>query len=393
MAQRRYLLLILSFVGFIALGLPDAVIGVAWPTIRDHFDVPLDALGPFFIAATIGAVISSTFSGPVLERLGIGRLLAGSCLLTATALFGYTVSPNWPVMVSLGLLSGLGAGAIDSSINTHAATQYSARVVNVLHAFYAVGAAGGPAIMTAMLASGRGWQSGYAILVAIEITLAIAFIVTRKQWPAAGHGHGHRPASLWQTLRLGKVQLSMLVFLIYTGCEVAAGAWVFSLLFEARGVATAAAGTAVTLYWVGLFGSRLGYAFLPASARPTVVIGVCIVAALISMLVLAVNIHPLIDTIAITLIGFASGPIFPSMIATTPERVGPQHTANTVGLEVSMGATGLALLPALCGLTAQDYGLESVPKFLGICWAILLLTYFFLEGRRERTSDESAIAS
>ncbi len=381
MAERRYLLLILSFVGFIALGLPDAVIGVAWPTIRDDFDVPLDALGPFFVTATIGAVISSTFSGPVIERLGIGRLLAGSCLLTATAMFGYTVSPAWAVMVTLGLLSGLGAGAIDSAINMHAATQYSARVVNVLHAFYAVGAAGGPAIMTAMLASGHGWRSGYWIIVVIEVLLAIAFVVTRKRWPASGHGHEHRPARLLQTLRLGKVQLSMAVFLIYTGCEVAAGAWFFSLLYESRGFATAAAGTAVTLYWVGLFGSRLGYAFLPANARPTVVIGVCIVAALVCMGVLVLNLHPLIDTVAVTLIGFASGPIFPSMIATTPARVGPQHTANTIGLQVSMGATGLALLPALSGLAAQNFGLESVPKFLGLCWAILLLAYLSLEGR------------
>jgi fucose permease len=387
MHGRWLLLLILSFVGFIALGLPDAVIGVAWPAIRAHFDLPIDALGPLFIAATTGSVIASTSSGLVLARLGIGRLLALSCVITAIALLGYTFAPSWWVMVALGMLTGFGAGAIDAAINTHAAVQYSARVVNVMHAFYAVGAAGGPALMTATLASGHGWRSGYWIIVAIEVALAVAFIATRQMWPPAGHAHeGQRAARLVDTLKVGKVQLSMLVFLIYTGCEAAAGAWIFSLLFEARGIETAAAGTAVTLYWFGLFASRLGYAFLPISVRPTRVIGVCIIAALLSMALLAWHVHPVVDTIAITLIGFASGPIFPSMIATTPSRVGPEHTANAVGLQVSMGAMGLAILPALCGLSAQLLGLESVPLLLGGGWIVLLVVYSLLERPRRATA-------
>jgi fucose permease len=387
MHGRSLLLLILSFVGFVALGLPDAVIGVAWPDIRAHFDLPIDALGPLFITATAGAVIASTFSGAILARLGIGKLLAFSCLLTACALFGYTLAPAWLVMVALGLFTGFGAGAIDSAINTHAAVQYSARVVNVLHAFYAVGAAAGPALMTATLASGHRWQVGYWIIIAVEVALALLFIATRKLWPAPGHAHEeHRPAKLTQTLKVGKVQLSLLVFFFYTGCEVGMGAWVFSLLYEARGIETAAAGTAVTLYWVGLFGSRLGYAFLPSQVRPTFVIGVCIVVSLIGMLVLAMHVHPLIDTIAITLIGFAYGPIFPSLIATTPARVGPKHTANAVGLQISMASIGLALLPALCGVSALHWGLESVPWLLCACWAVLLFAYAALEGRRAQSA-------
>src|SRR6188768_4103842 len=286
MHGRLLLLLILSFVGFIALGLPDAVIGVAWPSIRTDFKLPIDALGPLFITATTGSVIASTSSGTILARLGIGRLLGLSCVVTSLALFGYTIAPSWWVMVALGLMTGFGAGAIDAAINTHAAVQYSARIVNVLHAFYAVGAAAGPALMTATLASGHGWRSGYWIIVAVELVLALLFIATARLWPAAGHVHGeHRPASLSETLKVRKVQLSLLVFLVYTGCEAAAGAWIFSLLFEARGIETAAAGTAVTLYWFGLFASRLGYAFLPTDVRPTRVIAVCIASALISMFV------------------------------------------------------------------------------------------------------------
>ena len=142
-ARPTVLLLILSFVGFIALGLPDAVIGVAWPALRTHFSLHQDALGPLFITATVGSVIASTATGSILSRIGIGDLLAISCALTGVALLGYTFAPSWLVLVAFGLLTGFGAGSIDAAINTHAAVSYSARLVNVLHAFYGVGAAAG----------------------------------------------------------------------------------------------------------------------------------------------------------------------------------------------------------------------------------------------------------
>jgi fucose permease len=380
MSRSNTLLLVLSFVGFIALGLPDAVIGVAWPALRTHFDLQQDALGPLFITVTVGSVMASTATGVILRRIGIGELLALSCAITAVSLFSYTIAPSWIVLVSFGLLTGFGAGAIDAAINTHAATRYSARLVNVLHAFYGVGAAAGPALMTAVLTSGRHWQLGYRVIVAVELTLATAFVLSRKLWPppVAAHEEHHQPATLLETLRLGKVQLSLLVFLIYTGCEASAGAWVFSLLYEARGIPTASAGTAVTLYWGGLFASRLGYAFLPASVSPDAVIRLGIVTALCGVSALAVSLNPLVDTAAIALIGFASGPIFPSLIATTPARVGPRHTANTVGLQVSIAAVGLAALPALCGLIAQHLGLELIPVVLTLCWSILLAAYIAL---------------
>jgi fucose permease len=385
-ARPTLLLLILSFVGFIALGLPDAVIGVAWPALRTHFSLHQDALGPLFITVTVGSVIASTATGTILSRIGIGDLLAISCALTAVALLGYTFAPSWLVLVAFGLLTGFGAGSIDAAINTHAAVSYSARLVNVLHAFYGVGAAAGPALMTAVLTAGQAWQTGYRIIVAVEIVLAIAFMLSRRQWPlpVVAHEH-HRPAALLETLKLGKTQLSLLVFLIYTGCEAAAGAWVFSLLFEARDIAMAAAGTAVTFYWCGLFASRLGYAFLPANVRPAAVIGVCIGVALLSMLVLIAHLHPTVDAAAIALIGFASGPIFPSLIAITPARMGPRHTANAVGLQISIAAIGLATLPALCGLAAQYVGLEFIPKLLAGCWLALLLAYLTLQSLPEKS--------
>jgi len=153
---------------------------------------------------------------------------------------------------------------------------------------------------------------------------------------------------------------------------------VFSLLYEARDIPTASAGTAVTLYWGGLFASRLGYAFLPADANPDSIIKLCLITALIGVVTLMLSVHPLVDTAAIALMGFAAGPIFPSLIATTPVRVGPRHTANTVGLQISMAAVGLAALPALCGLFAEEWGLELIPVVLAIAWSVLIAAYLAL---------------
>ncbi len=390
--RHPHLLLALTFVGYIALGLPDALIGVAWPAIRADFNLPISALGPLYIATTTGYVVASAATGSILARTGIGALLAASCALTGLALFGYTIAPSWLVIVAIGVLTGFGGGAIDAAINTYAAVQYSTRVVNVLHAFYGVGAALGPALMTAILVHGHDWRYGYWIVVAVEVALALAFMSARKQWGALNiHHPDHGPVGYLETLRLSQVQLSLVVFLLYTGCEAAAGAWIFSLLYEQREFATTSAGLAVSLYWSGLFASRLGYAFLPVNTRPALVVWASMLTSLIAIVLVALQIHPAADIAAIAILGFASGPIFPCMIAMTPARLGAKHTANAVGAQVSIAAVGIAALPALSGVLAQRSNLESIPIFLAACWAALLLAYWSLERLGHASSDRDTL--
>jgi fucose permease len=366
--RHPYLLLAFTFVAYIALGLPDALIGVAWPAMRTDFGLPLSALGPLYIATTAGYVLASSTTGELLSRMSMGTLLAGSCALTSVALFGYTLAPSWAILVAFGLLTGFGGGAIDAAINTHAAVQYSTRLVNVLHAFWGVGAALGPALMTATLVRGYDWRVGYGIVIAFELALALAFFSTRAQWPPPVEHHpDRRPVRLVETLRLGRVKLSLLVFLFYTGCESAAGAWAFSLFYEARDFATTLAGVAASLYWCGLFTSRLGYSFLPIHTRPAAVVSTCIVTALSGMIVVGIGFHPVIDIVAIAL------------VAMTPARLGRLHTANAVGAQVSIAAIGLAIFPATCGVIAQRFHLEAIPLLLAGCWAVLLIAYSALE--------------
>jgi fucose permease len=185
MRRRRSSLLLvgLAYLGFVSIGLPDGLLGVAWPSIRAYFDLPLDALGALLIMFTMGYLLSSFNSGRLLTHINVGSLLALSCLATAVSLLGYALAPQWWMMVVLGMLAGLGAGAIDAGLNTYAATHFSARSVNWLHACYGVGATIGPLLMTSVLMADRPWQWGYGMVGVWQLLLAGGFGLTYQWWP------------------------------------------------------------------------------------------------------------------------------------------------------------------------------------------------------------------
>jgi fucose permease len=375
MERRRasWLLLGLSCVAFVGLGLPDGVLGVAWPSIRAEFGLPLDALGALLVAQTAGYMASSFVSGPLLSRLGLGALLALSCLGTAASLLGYAVAPVYAAMVALGALAGLGAGAIDAALNSHVARRHSARTVSLLHAFYGVGTSAGPALMTSVLMAGLVWQRGYVLVGAAQLALAAAFAATLRLWPAAETPEGEAVAAapLRSTLRLRSARLGGATFFLYVGVEALAGAWIFSLLHQSRGVAMGAAGTAVSAYWAGLMLGRLAFALHPRRVSPSGIVGPCIGTAVLASALLALDPGQRIGLGAIGLLGFAFGPIFPALIASTPERAPGSHTANAVGLQIALAALGQSALPAGAGILAAASSLEAVP--LALLGATLLL--------------------
>jgi fucose permease len=372
--SRPFLLLALSYVGFVSLGLPDGLLGVAWPSIRASFGLPLDALGPLLVASTSGYVLSSFASGGLLARMSVGTLLVLSCLATATSLLGYALAPAWWVMVAFGLLAGLGAGAIDAGLNTHVATHHSARTLNWLHAFYGLGAAGGPVLMASVLMMGLAWQRGYALVALGQVILAACFLATVRFWPPPG-GAGApgrpggpagtsaaapRPASSAGTLRLPAAWLGIVAFFVYTGLEASAGAWAYSLLTESRRVSAMTAGTWVSVYWGGLTAGRLVFGFLVGAAPLHVLLRASILGIVVGAGLVTLDLGPHPTFLGLALLGLACGPIFPSLIATTPERLGDAHAANGVGFQIAGAALGQSLLPALVGVLASRMGLEVV---------------------------------
>jgi fucose permease len=360
-------LLALAYVGFVALGLPDGLLGVAWPSIRARFDLPLDALGPLLVATTSGYVFASFVSGRVLARMSVGTLLAASCAATALALAGYALAPAWWILVGFGVFGGLGAGAIDAGLNTYVATHHSARTLNWLHACYGIGAAAGPALMTAVLIQGRPWQRGYAIVAGAQLALAIAFAATSSLWPPATSRAGaqptaHAPASA--TLQLPAAWLGMACFVLYVGLEQSAGAWAYSHLTEVRGMSTARAGTWVSIFWGGLMAGRVGFGLVANRVALATLVRVALAGIGISTALFAAHPFGGASELALAMLGFTCGPVFPSLIAATPARLGAAHAANGVGFQIAAAALGQAFLPWATGWLARRHGLDVLGPVL-----------------------------
>jgi fucose permease len=379
------LLIGLAYVGFISLGLPDGLLGVAWPSIRTFFHLPLDALGALLVMFTAGYLGASFSTGYLLARLNVGALLALSCLATALSLLGYALTPQWWIMVGLGLLSGLGAGAIDAGINTYAATHYSARTVNWLHACYGIGATGGPVIMTSVLSAGYPWQWGYGIVGVGQIALAACFGLTRTWWQPAAHTALPASApvamdasSSRSVLRLPIMWLSMAVFFVYTGLEAAAGTWVYSLFTEARAITSSTAGMWVSVYWGSLTLGRLASGVVVGFVPVSLLLRLCLITATLGAVLIWSNLTTLGSFLGLALMGVSLAPIFPSLIATTPARLGAVHTATGVGLQIAAAVLGQSFLPALVGILARHLGLEIVGPALCTAAVVLLALYELL---------------
>lgn len=417
MKTKNTALIILAFVAFISLGLPDGLLGVAWPGIRRHFGLPVDALGLFLVFSTTGYMTSSFFSGALVRRLGLGGLLAASCAATGLALGIYSVTPAWWVFVGFGLLGGFGAGAIDAGLNNYIDRNHSERLMQWLHASFGVGITMGPAIMTTGLSLTGRWQPGYRVVAVAQLGLAAAFLATRKLWergagsaatPADGHvrtsadggrqsdaaagihhvglgagdlvatgeGGGHRSdeATICQSAMHLPSLVGVLLFFTYTGAELGLGIWAYTLLTESRGVDPVVAGIITGGYWAsftvgrilaGIFGARIG------SQR---MVGVAIALAAVSVAIVWLDLGPVLSAAGIALTGFVIAPVFPGLVSDTRNRVDRRHLTNTVGMQIAGAGLGAAVLPALTGVVARVFGAEAMLVFLfGVIVLLLLL--------------------
>jgi fucose permease len=370
----------LAYLSFVSLGLPDGVLGVAWPSVRSDFQLPIDALGKLLVTFTIGYLVSSFGSGRLLARISVGTLLALSCLATSASLIGYMLTPWWGLMVALGGLAGLGAGAIDTGMNIYAATHFSARTVNWLHACYGVGATIGPAVMSSVLIANHPWQWGYGIVGLWQALLAVCFGLTRRWWltvtPSydASEPKSESMDSRHRTWRLPAVWGGMLVFFVYTGLEAAAGTWAFSLFHEARAMPVHTAGAWVSVYWGALTVGRLLSGVAVSLVPIRLFLRCCIMSIALGALLIWLRPSNLVSCLGLTLMGLSSAPVFPSLIATTPERLGAAQMAHGVGLQISAAVLGQSLVPSMIGVLSRWWGLEMIgPSLLAVSLLLLLL--------------------
>jgi fucose permease len=365
----RRVVVAIAFAAFVSLGLPDGLLGVAWPSIRKTFGLPLSQLGAILFAVMAGYLGSSFASGAIVARHGVGPLLAWSNVLVAASCVGFALAPAWPVMLACGLVAGAGAGAIDAGINVYAAERFSPRLVSWLHASWSAGAALGPLIMTAVLGAGLAWRWGYGVAATIVAAMALSFFATIALWstPSAALGDAqaaHAPSPFLRTLRRPAVWAHMAVFFLYTGLEGSAGQWAYSLLTEARQVAPGVAGTWVGGYWASLAAGRLVCGLAAHRFTAAALLRAAMACAVLAASLVWADRGPAATVAGLALLGFSLAPIFPMLIASTPARLGAGHAAHAIGFQVSAACLGAAAVPGAAGLVARWHGLEAIPAVL-----------------------------
>jgi fucose permease len=383
-------LVLLAYVAFIALGMPDGLLGIAWPSIRADFSLPLDALGALLVASTTGYLISSSLSGALIARMGVGRVLLASCAVTGLALLGYTLVPDWWMIVLLGIFAGLGAGAIDAGLNTYVAAHFGEGLMQWLHASYGVGVTLGPIIMTLALTQLNSWRIGYDVVSVFQFALAACCLMTLAMWNQTDNDPKVEQAKrltdyktpMSETVRQFRVWRSVLMFFLYTGAEVSLGIWTYSLLTEARGVPSEVAGLWAGSYWAtftigrmlaGLYAKRVGVDALMQSS---------LLGAILGSILLWWNPFNAASVVAVALIGFALAPIFPSMVSGTSQRVGEHFAANAIGMQISAAGLSAAVVPSLIGILARRTSLEMIPICILALFIVLFALYrsFQIEG-------------
>ncbi len=380
----------LAYIAFIMVGLPTGLLGVAWPTMRADFALPLDAMGLLLISSTVGYFLASFFIARLINRFGIGSLLIFSSLASAIASFGYPLAPAWSVIVGIGVLAGFGSGVMDAGLNTYLAAEYKESEMQWLHAFFGIGATLSPIIMTAGLAQFASWRPGYIFVGILMVVIGGAFWATYSAWKAPrrisetatesekeGPGLMDYQTSVWESLLHPQTWVGILLFLLYTGAELTLGNWTYTLFTEGRGISPQIAGIWAGGFWaIFTIGRVLGGLYAHRVRLDTLMVGAMSL-ALAGSLLFWWNPLPLVGVLGVFVVGFAMAPIFPGLVSGTSQRVGEHHAANTIGIQMSAAGLGGALLPALAGFLAQRFSLEAIPIMLSVSLLAMFSLYMF----------------
>lgn len=357
-------LLVIAFIAFISLGLPDGLLGVAWTSMYPHFGIPVNAMGILVLGITAGYIVSTVLSGKLVARLGIGRLLALSCALTASALIGFTVVPFWWMAALLGVLAGFGGGAIDAAINNHISKHHRA-LLFLLHAMFGIGTTAGPLIMNTAINSAS-WQVGYWVVGAFQMGLALTFLLTARAWdvPTADDEEAPTPAPatarLRDTARLPIVWLGVAFFLLYTGVEASIGQWSHTLLTQSRGIDANTSALFVGAYWGAFTFGRVVSGLIVRTLSERTFIRLSLLGCVLGTSLMWLNVGDALTLLALPLVGFSVAPIFPSMVGSTQDRLPSAHVVNAIGFQIGAAGLGGGVIIGFGGLVSVSAGLPVI---------------------------------
>ncbi|WP_435920821.1 MFS transporter [Paenibacillus sp. DYY-L-2] len=384
--------LIIIYLAFISLGLPDSLLGSAWPVMWPDLGASLGSAGILSMVVAGGTIVSSLASGILLQRLGTGKVTLISCCLTAAALLGFSTAQSMIWLVLLAIPLGLGAGAVDASLNHYVAENYKAHHMNWLHCFWGVGATLGPIIMSYYIADHNSWRGGYTAVSLIQFSLVLILFITLPLWkrvaesrelersrngsqdehhtePAVTMKEGETKVNLF---RMRGVKPTLIAFLFYCGVEMTVGLWGASYLVGAKNISAETAAGWISLYYGGITFGRFITGFITLKVHNRLLIRWGQIIAIAGGIILLLPLPPVLSLIGFILIGFGLAPIYPGLIHETPARFGSANSAKLIGYQMAVAYTGTTFLPPLFGVLATQVSISLFP-FVTLAFLIFML--------------------
>ncbi len=383
------LLLVIIYIAFIGLGLPDSLLGAAWPVAHIDLNVPVSVAGIVSIVAVSGTVLSSLLSERIIKRFGTGMVTAVSVLMTAFALMGMGFAQRFWVLLALSVPLGLGAGTVDAALNNFVALHYKATHMNWLHCFWGVGATVGPMIMSFYLAQSF-WHGAYRTVAITLLAIVCLLVCSLPLWKRMGRGREaeeHKEILPRRELikRPGAV-FACIAFFTYCAAEYAAGLWASTYFVNVKGIAPDIAASWASMFFFGITVGRLlsGFAAFRLSDRTLVRIGEATI--LFGVLVMLLPLTSTLQVVALLLIGLGCAPIFPSLLDETPHLFGAHLSQGMMGLQLASAYTGSTLMAPLFGWISPIVGLQAWPYYLLLLFGLMIFA-------TERTQREVARAA
>ena len=366
-------LLAMIYLSFISLGLPDALLGAAWPSMYPQFHVPVSYMGIISMSISASTVVSSLMAHRLINRFGTGKVTAFSTGVTGLAMLGFFLSGNFWLLLLIAIPYGLGAGCVDAALNNYVAIHYESRHMSWLHCMWGVGASVGPYIMGFALTNGQGWNMGYCYVALLQLMLTVVLFASLPQWKQTAAGEKttvQKTLSISQILKITGVKEIMVAFFCYCALELTAGQWASSYFVIKDGIPAEKAASLASLFYIGITSGRAisGFVTMKLSDTQMIRLGQGIIAVGIGLMLLPLG---TIATVAgLLMTGFGCAPIYPCVIHSTPYYFGAANSQLIIGVQMASAYVGNLLMPTLFGLIADFLGAEVLPLYLG---AILLL--------------------
>lgn len=374
------LLLAIIYLAFISLGLPDSLLGSAWPVMHLELGVPVSYAGIVTMIISGGTIVSSLFSDALTRKFGAGLVTAVSVLMTAAALLGFSFTGAFPLLCLWAVPYGLGAGAVDAALNNYVALHYASRHMSWLHCFWGVGAAVSPYIMSWALSGAMGWQRGYRTVSVIQFALTAVLFLSLPMWKRKDAEKAEERAAaprltLPQAMKIRGVPLLLITFFSYSAAEGTTGLWASSYLVQFHGVDPELAASFASLFFLGITFGRFLCGFFADKLGDRILIraGVLIALAGGVLIALPVGIHGL-ALAGLLVIGLGCAPIYPSIIHSTPFRFGKENSQAIIGIQMACAYVGSTFMPPLFGLLANHVSIGLYPAYLLLFVLLMLVT-------------------